>query len=166
MEKIRWLSIFGVTVFIFFAWNFSAQAQVFPEFVGDMCWSFNASNGDSGYLRLGVTDMSGQSGKHYQLNGIFVVTNVPLLSTSIAFPINGNAEPLSDGFHLTLTSSRFGSDFGITVVGNEGMTYSVMHASLDSTLNGQFSESVTASNSTSSAISFRSGTLVLLPACP
>ena len=148
MNTSKSISVLVLSAFFLIVGTVPAQAQVFPEFLGDFCWSFTTSE-DSGFMRLGVTDMSGPDGLHFQLTGVITTTSNSSYTQST---INGNAEDLFDGIHVTLTQSRFE---------NGGITQSVMHAVLDSNLNGPFREEVIFDDSVQSPVTwFRSGWLV------
>jgi len=158
MNHLRGVSISILTAIILFSGVLPAGAQTFPEFLGDACWQYSSpSDGDFGFLRLGITDMSGPSGLHFNMAGVVTSTSaLPIVDSTIT----GNAEVLSDGIHFTLTRSRFSGS---------GLTQSVMHIVLDANLNGLFREEAIFDDSQQSAVtSFRSGSLFLtsLSSCP
>ncbi len=129
MKTLRFFAFVVLSMLLLLVGGGTSYAQA-PDFLGDYCWSFNADDGTSGILRLGVTEITDFiSADHYLLTGIFA-------TTFAESPISGNGELLSDGFfHVTLTRSMFDG---------AGITRSVIHAVLDvNSLNGSFDEAPT-----------------------
>ena len=157
MKTVKVCSFFVTLTLLLLVWGAPSYA-VAPDFLGDFCWSItNATDGTSGILKLGVTEITDFiSADHFLLTGIFA-------TTFAESPISGNGELLSDGFfHLTLTRSMFDG---------QGITHSVIHAVLDiNSLNGTFDEAPTFIDATLAASNnpesgYRRADLFLI-ACP
>ncbi len=157
MKKVKVCSFLVTLTLLLLFWGAPSYA-VAPDFLGDFCWSItNATDGTSGILKLGVTEITDFiSADHYLLTGIFA-------TTFAESPISGNGELLSDGFfHVTLTRSMFDG---------QGITRSVIHAVLDvNSLNGAFDEAPTYIDATLAASNtpdsgYRRADLFLI-ACP